>query len=114
MTRLAVIGLILALAACGGQDGSSVETSDAGSADVAAGADPAVQGCLELVGDEQFAEAVPACMAALEQVPDSERAQAALEQARAGLASVDAGAAQLDATAGELEEAAGALPGTTD
>lgn len=108
MKHLVLIALTLALAACGGQDASPDGSAEAPAPDVSAGTDSAVQSCLDLVGQEQYADAVPACLAAVERAPESERAQAALDQARAGLAGVDAGAAQLESGAAELEGAAGA------
>ena len=117
MKRLAGIGLILTLAACGGQDMSG----DAGNADVAAGADQAIEDCLELVANEQYAEALGVCHAAVRQAPESERAVAGLRQASEGVAQLDPGAAELDDDAedrlddaGAPEGAAGEYPGTTD
>ena len=106
MRRLALIGLILTLAACGGQEGGPAGTSETDTPEVSAGSAAAVQGCLDLVSSEQYADAVPACLAALEQDPESQRAQAALDQARAGLAGIAAGAAELESGAADPDAAA--------
>lgn len=122
--RLLATLMVLALAACGGQEGGDAEPMAEGTGqaegtleDVAGtaeglGVSPAVQGCLDLVRQARFEEAIPACTEAVAQSPESEEAKAALEQARQGAAGAAGEAGEALGEAGsELEGAAGRLPG---
>jgi len=127
MKRLAVLFTVLALAACGGQEGGTASTApseggqapavDAGgaldqAADMAAeaaGVAPVVKECVDLVGAAQFGDALPVCLKAVQAHPESAEAQAALDQAQEEAAkaqALDAAAQAEDAAAGAGEEAA--------
>jgi hypothetical protein len=126
MKRLAVLFTVLALAACGGQEGGTASTAtseggqapavDAGgaldqaaemAADAAAVA-PVVKECVGLVKAAQFGDALPVCLKAVQAHPESAEAQAALDQAQEEAAKAQAldAAAQAEGAAAEAEGAA--------
>jgi len=90
---------VLGLVACG-------QGSDSGTAgapeDVAAGANPIVQQCLDLVAAGAFTDAVPVCTQAVE--AGSADAEAALAQAQQELASAEAEASAELMKMGEGQE----------
>jgi hypothetical protein len=115
--------------ACGGSD--TGETGAAGEAapgaeSAAAGGtpepsvevDPKVQGCLDLIRQSKYQEALPVCLAALKIDPDNKQVQDAVDKARAETAKVAAAEAASqaagEAAAGEaaskLGEAASGIP----
>ncbi len=130
MARLAIMISVFALLACGGSDTS--QTGDAGgvppveaaveeTAEVIAipepaipepamPVDPKVQSCLDLIGQSQFQQALPVCLAALNIDPDNQQVQDAVAQARTETAKL-AAAETAGAAAGEgaAEEAASKL-----
>lgn len=132
MRWLAIPLMVLALAACGGQEdgtssaageGAQAPAVEAGgaldqAAELAAEAAvvaPVVQECLDLVKAAKFSDAVPVCLNAVQQNPESAEAKAALDQAQEAAAqaqaleaaseSLDEAAAEAEAAAGEAEEA---------
>ncbi len=134
-TRILAMTLCFALAACGGQESDTASTSDSGSAgataakaskdtaeakmpekaaklpDVAAPAvDPSVTGCLDLVRQSQFADAVPVCIKAAGIDPENADVQAALSKAQseAGLEGAQDAIKGLKAVGGEEAEGLGA------
>jgi len=130
MRRLAVTLSILALLACGGTETAQTSGSEAIPPVSAAGeaapapdipeptaaveVAPEVASCLNLIQQQRFQEALPACLAALEADPDNLELQAAAEQAQseAGkLAAAEAAESAPSEAAAQLDEAAKALPG---
>jgi hypothetical protein len=91
MRIFAVSLIVLALAACGGQDrGAGEEPAAVGSG---AALDPAVQDCLDLVSQARFSDALPVCTKAAESYPANAEVTAALEQAKQQVAASAAGEA---------------------
>ncbi len=128
---LSTLGLV-ALLACGGEESTTADSPpvDAGppatgsaapSGTPQAAAEPAAmspeaEGCLALVRDRRYREAVPPCTQALSARPDDTRIQEALAEARRGAAEeVAARAAQENAAqeAGEAREQAAQEAGET-
>jgi hypothetical protein len=66
--------------------------------------DRLVKGCLQLVSETKFDDALPVCLAALKNDPTNDEVKAAAEKAQAGVG--DAAAAATDAAQG-AQEAAG-------
>jgi hypothetical protein len=114
MTKYAAALAMLALIACGGQEASAPEPTQGAEAsgteavggtapDVAgapfeAAAPAEIQSCLELVQEGRFSDAVPVCLRAVEQNPESAEAKAALEEAQqqaAGASAEEAGSEAL-------------------
>lgn len=133
MRRLAVTLSMFALLACGGTDTAQTSDSEAmppvsavGEAAPApeipeptAAPEPApeVASCLNLIRQQQFQEALPTCMAALEVDPDNLEVKAAIGQAQSEVAKLAAAEATESASseaAARLDEAAKALPGQPD
>ena len=126
----------LAVLACGDQQGAGTRT-DGEASDVSSGrpqavvetieieeevveTDPRVATCLGLVGEGDFAAAVPACQLALGADPDNTIVQTALSRAQTGVASAQADAAAATARAaadsaiqGGAGDAGSALDGAT-
>jgi len=130
MLRVAIAILLLATLACGGQDsGSAPATGGAGTSESGSGAmptsgdvekaleaavDPAVQSCLDLVREQKYTEAVPACTRAAKVDPDNAEVTSALQSAREQAAAAQMPPDADDAgEAGEaaLEDAKKGLPG---
>ena len=130
MRKFAVTLSMLALLACGGTDTAQTSGSEAMPPVSAAGEAapapeipeptaalepaPEVTSCLNLIRQQQFQEALPACLAALEVDPDNLEVQAAVEQAQsetAKLAAAEAAQSASGEAAAQLDEAAKALPG---
>lgn len=115
MIRLAAILFTLVAFACGGdegqQPGAGGPAGGTGEADAApelAGADdPSVQGCLDLVRAQRYAEAIAPCTEALRRAPENREVQTALEEARSGAAEALAGAADAAEQAARGADAAG-------
>jgi hypothetical protein len=114
------IGILIAammLFACGQQETAGTagqkaapvaESKDALMPDVASPVsevqiDPAVQGCLDLVAQAQWAQALPLCIQAAQVAPDNAEVQGALAQARSETekATAEAVAAKSAANRGE-------------
>jgi len=95
--------------------------AEGGSGSGAEGTPPEVQGCLDLVGDAKFREAVPVCLRAVEAAPGNEEVQQALDRAQREVAQSEAGEAAgsakeaVEGEAGEASEGASkALEGLGD
>jgi hypothetical protein len=122
--------LCLGLAACGSEEameseGMAAERAPASAAPAApeaarapmesapaaaapASEHPDVQGCLDLVRDAQFAQAVPVCVRALKVDPENEQVQQALETAKDKVGSLPGSAGE---AAGDADEAAKGMLG---
>ena len=114
MARLVVTLFVFAMLACGGSDTGQTGAAG-GAAPVGASAgerasvpetpqpsvtvDPRVEGCLSLIRQAQFREALPVCLVALDVDPDNEQVRAALDQARTETAKVAAAEAAGQAAA---------------
>lgn len=129
MIRLIVTIFVFAMLACGGSD--TAQTGDAAPAGSSGGemaaapdtpeppatVDPKVQGCLDLIRQSKFQEALPVCLAALKVDPGNEQVQTAVEKAQAETAKAAAleaateaaGDAAADEAASKLGDAAGKL-----
>ena len=127
----------LAVLACSEQQGARTGT-DGGTSDVSSGRpqaaiesieiteevveiDPMVASCLDLIGQGEFASAVPACQQALGVDPNNADVQAALAEARTEVASAQGDAAAASARAavdsavqGAAGDATSALEGATE
>jgi hypothetical protein len=68
--------------------------------------DPDVKGCLQLVSEAKFDDALPICLSALKTHPDNDELKAATEKAQAAVVDSAAAAAATDA-AQDAQEAAG-------
>ena len=96
--------------------------SEAAKPDVAAPANPDAASCLDLVANEMYADAVPACERALSADPANEKVKSALDAAKAKIAEMgtkaasgaaDAAKGAADAAkdaAGSAGDAAGSVP----
>ncbi len=73
------------------------ENAAADSSDSAASQPASVQGCLDLVSQARFAEAIAPCTLAIEQAPENQEVAAALETAKSETAAASQQAA-VDAT----------------
>ena len=130
MARLAIIISVFALLACGGSDSSQtgdasgVPPAEATMDDTAAvppvpepavpapaaTVDPKVQSCLDLIGQSQFQQALPVCLAALNVDPNNQQVQDAVSKARTETAKLAAAEAAGSAAAeGAAEEATSKL-----
>ena len=128
MMRLIVTLFVFAVLACGGSD--TGQTGDAGSAAPAGksasapetrGArpatpepsvtvDPKVQGCLDLIRQSKYQEALPVCLAALKVDPGNQQVQDAVDKARAETAKMAAAEAASQAVGeGAAEQATSKL-----
>jgi hypothetical protein len=129
MQRTAIAILLLATLACGGQDsGSAPASGGAGTGETGSGAmptsgdvekalegavDPSVQSCLDLVREQKYAQAVPACTRAAKADPDNPEVASALQSAREQAASAqmpEATGAAREAGEAALEKATEGLP----
>jgi len=133
MRRIAIVISVLALVACSGSDsgqtteaGGGQDVSTAGGMSPAApetgaagvAVDPNVTGCLDLVRQSRFQEALPVCLAALDVDPDNQQVRDAVAKARSESAKVTAAEAVGRAAAegaaadaaSQLEGAAGGIP----
>ena len=133
MLRLTVVTLVLAFFACGGgdEDGTGGAIGDVSAPSESAatqtpqaesvGVHPEVESCLGLVGEGDYARALPVCLEALNVDPNNDEVVAAVDQARAQVASADAAratseaasdaaAAVGDAAAEATAEAAAGIP----
>ena len=131
MVRLIVTFLVFAMLACGGSDtdqaGAGAEPVGAGGAEPVAASggerasvpetpepsvtvDPKVQGCLDLIRQSKYQEALPVCLAALNVDPDNQQLRDAVDTARAETAKLAAAkAASQAAGEGAAEEATSKL-----
>jgi hypothetical protein len=129
MMRLIVTVFVFAVLACGGSDtaptGEAAPEGAAGGEMAAAPdtpeppatVDPKVQGCLDLIRQSKYQEALPVCLAALKIDPGNQQVQDAVEKAQtetAKLAAAEAateaaGGAAADEAASQLGDAAGKL-----
>ena len=75
--------------------------------------DPDVKGCLQLVSEAKFDDALPICLSALKTHPDNDELKAAAEKAQAGVAESTAAAAT-DAAQDAKEAAGEKAQGTVD
>ena len=129
MMRLIVTFFVFAMLACGGSD--TAQTGDDAPVEARGGqmaaapetpepsatVDPKVQGCLDLIRQSKFKEALPVCLAALKVDPDNKQVQAAVEKAKAETAKLAAaeaakqaaGEGAADQASSQLQEAAGKL-----
>jgi len=129
MMRLIVTIFVFAVLACGGSD--TAQTGDAAPAGSSGGemaaapdtpepsvtVDPKVQGCLDLIGQSKYQEALPVCLAALKIDSGNEQVQAAVDKAQAETAKMAAaeaatqaaGEGTADQATSQLEEAASKL-----
>lgn len=129
MKRLIVTLFVFAMLACGGTDtgqtGGAAPVGPSGGERASAPETPEpsvtvapkVQGCLDLVRQLKYQEALPVCLAALKVDPDNQQVQNAVDKARAETAKLAAAQAASQAAgegaAGEatskLEEATGGM-----
>jgi hypothetical protein len=125
MMRLIVTLFVFAVLACGGSD--TDQTGAAGGAAAVGGSggeratvpdmpepsvtvDPRVQGCLDLIRQAKFQDALPVCLAALKGNPGNQQLKDAVDKARAETAKrVAAQAASQAAGEGAAEGAASKL-----
>ena len=128
MMRLIVMIFVFAVLACGGSD--TVQTEAAGGAapggesasapdtpEPPATVDPKVQGCLDLIRQSKYQEALPVCLAALKIDPGNQQVQDAVNKAQtetakmaaAEAASQAAGEGAADQATSQLGDAAGKL-----
>jgi hypothetical protein len=76
--------------------------------------DPKVQGCLDLIRQSKYQEALPVCLAALKVDPDNQQVQDAVDKARAETAKLAAAEAASQAVGeGAAEQATSKLGGAT-
>jgi hypothetical protein len=73
--------------------------------------DPMVAGCLALIGQGEFAQAVPACQQALEVDPGNADVQAALAKAQAEIVPTPPVAAGAEEASAAIEGATQGIPG---
>ena len=125
MMKLIVTIFVFAVLACGGSD--TGQTGDAGGAalrgesanasgtpEPSATVDPKVQGCLDLIRQSEYQEALPVCLAALKVDPDNQQVQDAVDKARAETAKLAAAEAASQAVGeGAAEQATSKLGGAT-
>jgi hypothetical protein len=129
MVRLIVTFFVFAMLACGGSDtgqtggaapvgaGGSERASAPETPEPSAAVDPKVQGCLDLIRQLKYQEALPVCLAALKVAPGNQQVQDAVNKARAETAklaaaeaaSQAAGEGAAEAATSELEEATGGM-----
>jgi hypothetical protein len=104
--------------ACGGSDTEQTGAAAPGGERVgvpdtpepSATVDPKVQGCLDLIRQLKYQEALPVCLAALKVDPDNQQVQDAVDKARAETAKrAAAEAAGQAAGEGAAEQAGSAL-----
>ena len=128
MMRLIVTVFVFAVLACGGSD--TGETGAAGGAapggesasapetpEPSVAVDPKVQGCLDLIRQSKYQEALPVCLAALKIDPGNQQVQDAVDKAKAETAklaaaeaaSQAAGEGAADEATSQLGDAAGKL-----
>ena len=131
MTRLIVTIFVLAVLACGGSDtgqtgaaGGAAPGGESASApetpatpetpEPSVTVDPKVQGCLDLIRQSEYQEALPVCLAALESDPGNSQVQAAVDKAKAETAKMAAAEAASQAVGeGAAEQATSKLGGAT-
>ena len=125
MTRLIVTIFVFAVLACGGSD--TGETGAAGGAapggesasapatpEPSATEDPKVQGCLNLIRQSEYQEALPMCLAALKIDPGNQQVQDAVDKAKAETAKMAAAEAASQAVGeGAAEQATSKLGDAT-
>jgi len=126
MMRLIVTFFVFAMLACGGSD--TAQTGDDAPVEARGGqmaaapetpepsatVDPKVQGCLDLIRQLKYQEALPVCLAALKVDPGNQQVQDAVDKARAETAKMAAAqAASQAAGEGAAGEAASKLGGAT-
>ena len=125
MVRLIVTSFVFAVLACGGSDTAQTGTADGAAPAAATGGerasvpetpepsvmvDPKVQGCLDLIRQSKYQEALPVCLAALNIDPGNQQLQDAVDQARAETAKLAAAEAASQAVGeGAAEEATSKL-----
>ncbi len=122
MVRLIVTLFVFAVLACGGSDtpqtGGAAPVGSSGGERVSVpetpepsvALDPRVQGCLDLVRQAKFQDALPVCLAALKGNPGNQQLEDAVAQARAETAKLAAAqAASQAAGEGAAEGAASKL-----
>ena len=122
MMRLIVTFFVFAMLACGGSD--TAPTGDAAPVDASGSemaavpetpepsvtVDPKVQGCLDLVRQSKYQEALPVCLAALNIDPGNQQVQDAVDKAKAETAKRAAAEAASQAVGeGAAEEASSKL-----
>jgi len=127
--RLIVTVFVFAILACGGSDtaptGDAAPVGSSGDEMAAvpdtpeppATVDPKVQGCLDLIRQSKYQEALPVCLAALKVDPGNQQVQAAVDKAQAETAKMAAaeaatqaaGEGAADQATSQLGEAAGKL-----
>ncbi len=126
MVRLVVTFFVFAMVACGGSDtGQTGGAADVGASgaerasvpetpEPSATVDPKVQGCLDLIRQLKYQEALPVCLAALNIDPDNQQVQDAVDKARAETAKLAAAEAATQAAGeGAAEAATSKLGGAT-
>jgi hypothetical protein len=126
MMKLIVTFFVFAMLACGGSDtaqtGGAAPVGASGEERASAPetpepsvqADPKVQGCLDLMRQLKYQEALPVCLAALKVDPDDQQVQDAVDKARAETAKLAAAqAASQAAGEGAAEAATSKLEETT-
>jgi hypothetical protein len=128
MIRLIVTIFVFAVLACGGSDTGQTEAAggaapggeSASAPDMpepSVTVDPKVQGCLDLIRQSKYQQALPVCLAALKIDPGNEQVQAAVDKAKAETAKTAAleaatqaaGEGAADQATSQLGEAAGKL-----